>query len=37
VQVWYYAVTQAFFTLNLGYGTIMMYSSYNNFRHDVHR
>ncbi|XP_044731735.1 sodium-dependent nutrient amino acid transporter 1-like isoform X2 [Chrysoperla carnea] len=36
-QVWYAAVTQAFFSLNVGFGTIIMYSSYNNFAQNVKR
>ncbi|XP_012252388.2 sodium-dependent nutrient amino acid transporter 1-like isoform X1 [Athalia rosae] len=36
-QVWYAAVTQAFFSLGVCFGAVTMYSSYNNFRHDVHR
>lgn len=36
-QVWYAAVTQVFFSLNIFLGTIVMYSSYNKFDHNVYR
>ncbi|CAB3381847.1 Hypothetical predicted protein [Cloeon dipterum] len=36
-QVWYAAVTQCFFSLSVSFGCLQMYSSYNNFRHNVHR
>lgn len=36
-QVWYAAVTQCFFSLNVGFGTIIMYSSYNDFKHNIYR
>ncbi|XP_030768074.1 sodium-dependent nutrient amino acid transporter 1-like [Sitophilus oryzae] len=36
-KVWYAAVTQCFFSLNIGFGSVSMYASYNNFRHNVHR
>ncbi|KAJ9576851.1 hypothetical protein L9F63_006625, partial [Diploptera punctata] len=32
-RVWYSAVTQAFFSLNICFGTLIMYSSYNEFGH----
>ncbi|PSN34958.1 Sodium-dependent nutrient amino acid transporter 1 [Blattella germanica] len=35
--VWYNAVTQAFFSLNICFGTLVMYSSYNDFHHNVYR
>ncbi|KAJ4442665.1 hypothetical protein ANN_04254, partial [Periplaneta americana] len=35
--VWYSAVTQAFFSLNICFGTLIMYSSYNDFNHNVYR
>lgn len=35
--VWYAAVTQVFFSLNIFFGTIVMYSSYNKFDHNVSR
>nr|CAD7258882.1 unnamed protein product [Timema shepardi] len=36
-NVWYAAVTQAFFSLNVGFGSLIMYSSYNNFNENIHR
>nr|CAI5822968.1 unnamed protein product [Callosobruchus analis] len=36
-QVWYAAVTQCFFSLNVGFGTIVMLSSYNSFTHNISR
>lgn len=36
-DVWYAAVTQCFFSLNVGFGSIIMYSSYNNFGHNINR
>ena len=33
LQVWYAAVTQSFFSLSVGFGTLTTYSSYNKFRH----
>nr|CAD7194294.1 unnamed protein product [Timema douglasi] len=36
-RVWYAAVTQAFFSLNVGFGSLIMYSSYNNFNENIHR
>ncbi|CAH1984394.1 unnamed protein product [Acanthoscelides obtectus] len=36
-QVWYAAVTQCFFSLNVGFGTIIMLSSYNSFNHNINR
>ncbi|XP_046747581.1 sodium-dependent nutrient amino acid transporter 1-like isoform X1 [Diprion similis] len=36
-QVWYAAVTQAFFSLGVCFGAVTMYASYNGFRHDVNR
>lgn len=36
-EVWYNAVTQAFFSLNICFGTLIMYSSYNDFNHNVYR
>nr|CAD7455001.1 unnamed protein product [Timema tahoe] len=35
-NVWYAAVTQAFFSLNVGFGSLIMYSSYNNFNENIH-
>ena len=31
--MWYAAVTQSFFSLSVGFGTLTTYSSYNKFRH----
>ncbi|CAL4097561.1 unnamed protein product [Meganyctiphanes norvegica] len=36
-KVWYAAVGQSFFSLSVGFGSITMFSSYNNFRHNVYR
>ncbi|ODN00037.1 Sodium-dependent nutrient amino acid transporter 1 [Orchesella cincta] len=36
-NVWYAAVGQCFFSLSTGFGPIIMYASYNPFRHNVHR
>ncbi|XP_058468054.1 sodium-dependent nutrient amino acid transporter 1-like isoform X1 [Malaya genurostris] len=36
-KVWYSATTQLFFSLSVGMGTIVMFSSYNNFHHNIHR
>ncbi|KAJ8957365.1 hypothetical protein NQ318_004844, partial [Aromia moschata] len=36
-KVWYSAVTQCFFSLNIGFGSVTMYASYNTFRHNVYR
>lgn len=36
-KVWYSAVSQCFFSLNVGFGTITMYASYNSFDHNVYR
>lgn len=36
-QVWYAAVTQVFFSLTICYGAIVMYASYNRFRHNINR
>ncbi|KAG7209786.1 hypothetical protein KM043_011404 [Ampulex compressa] len=35
--VWYAAVTQSFFSLGVCFGAVTMYSSYNNFNHNVNR
>ncbi|XP_022130796.2 sodium-dependent nutrient amino acid transporter 1 [Pieris rapae] len=37
LKVWYAAVTQVFFSLSVCTGTIIMFSSYNNFRQNVYR
>lgn len=36
-SVWYAAVTQSFFSLGVCFGAVTMYSSYNNFEHNVSR
>uniref|UniRef100_A0A0P5K3J4 Transporter n=1 Tax=Daphnia magna TaxID=35525 RepID=A0A0P5K3J4_9CRUS len=36
-EVWYAAVTQCFFSLSVGFGPIITFSSYNPFRHPVYR
>ncbi|XP_071521737.1 LOW QUALITY PROTEIN: sodium-dependent nutrient amino acid transporter 1-like [Panulirus ornatus] len=35
--VWFAAVNQSFFSLSVGFGSIIMFSSYNSFRHNVYR
>ena len=35
--MWYAAVTQCFFSLNVGFGSIIMFSSYNDFEHNINR
>ncbi|KAG5669726.1 hypothetical protein PVAND_000021 [Polypedilum vanderplanki] len=35
--VWYAAVTQLFFSLNVFFANIIMYASYNKFSHKIHR
>ena len=35
--MWFAAVTQAFFSLNVGFGPLITYSSFNEFRHNVYR
>lgn len=35
--VWYRAVEQSFFSLAICYGSLVMYSSYNNFENNVKR
>ena len=37
IRVWYAAVTQSFFSLNIGLGSIINYSSYNPFNHNIYR
>lgn len=37
LQVWYAAVTQSFFSLSVGFGTLTTYSSYNKFRHNTNK
>ena len=36
-KVWFAAVSQCFFSLSTGFGPIIMYASYNPFRHNVYR
>ncbi|XP_067006228.2 sodium-dependent nutrient amino acid transporter 1 [Anabrus simplex] len=36
-NVWYAAVSQAFFSLGVCFGTLIVYSSYNDFHHNIHR
>jgi len=36
-EVWYAAVTQCFFSLSIGFGPIIMFSSFNPFRHNIYR
>lgn len=36
-RVWYAAVTQSFFSLSVGFGSIITFSSYNRFEHDIYR
>ncbi|XP_046989692.1 sodium-dependent nutrient amino acid transporter 1-like [Schistocerca americana] len=37
IEVWYAAITQSFFSLTVCFGPLIMYSSYNDFNHNVHR
>ncbi|KAF2369075.1 Sodium:neurotransmitter symporter [Trinorchestia longiramus] len=37
LDVWYAAVSQSFFSLSVGFGSITMFASYNGFRHNVYR
>ena len=36
-SVWFAAVTQVFFSLNVYFANVIMYSSYNKFRHNIYR
>ena len=36
-QTWYAAVGQCFFSLSVGFGPIVMFSSYNSFRQNIYR
>ncbi|XP_065093534.1 sodium-dependent nutrient amino acid transporter 1 isoform X1 [Ochlerotatus camptorhynchus] len=36
-KVWYSATTQLFFSLSVGMGCVIMFSSYNNFHHNIYR
>lgn len=37
IKVWYAAVTQSFFSLSVGFGSIIMFSSYNGFSQNIYR
>lgn len=37
LQVWYAAVGQSFFSLSVGFGSIIMFASYNKFDHNIYR
>eukprot|EP00088_Acartia_fossae_P026331 TRINITY_DN27144_c1_g1_i9.p1 TRINITY_DN27144_c1_g1~~TRINITY_DN27144_c1_g1_i9.p1 ORF type:complete len:677 (-),score=225.64 TRINITY_DN27144_c1_g1_i9:321-2351(-) len=37
MKVWYAAVTQSFFSLGIGFGCIITFSSYNRFNHNIYR
>ena len=37
LKVWYAAVTQSFFSLSTGFGALITYSSYNDFKHNSYR
>uniref|UniRef100_A0A131YLU6 Sodium-dependent nutrient amino acid transporter 1 n=1 Tax=Rhipicephalus appendiculatus TaxID=34631 RepID=A0A131YLU6_RHIAP len=37
IQVWFNACEQSFFSLGIGMGVLTMYSSYNDFKHNVSR
>ncbi|KAK4874050.1 hypothetical protein RN001_013410 [Aquatica leii] len=36
-KVWFSAITQCFFSLNIGSGVITTYASYNKFKHNIYR
>ncbi|ODM96691.1 Sodium-dependent nutrient amino acid transporter 1 [Orchesella cincta] len=36
-KVWYNAISQCFFSLSAGFGPVIMFSSYNNFRQNVYK
>lgn len=36
-EVWHAAITQCFFSLGVGFGGLITYSSYNDFRHNIYR
>jgi len=36
-EVWYAAVSQCFFSLNTGFGSVIMFASYNPLRHNIYR
>jgi len=37
MKVWYAAVTQSFFSLSTGFGALITYASYNDFKHNSYR
>lgn len=37
LKVWFDATTQCFFSLNIGMGSIIMYSSYNKFDRKIYK
>lgn len=37
LSVWNEALIQSFFSLNVGYGSVITLASYNNFRHNINR
>lgn len=37
LDVWYDALTQCFFSLTIGMGSIVMFSSYNEFDRDIYK
>ena len=37
IKVWYAAVTQSFFSLAIGFGSLTTFSSFNKFRHNVYK
>merc|ERR1711988_934833 len=37
LKVWYAAVTQSFFSLSIGFGSVITFSSYNKFNHNIYR
>jgi len=36
-KVWYAAITQSFFSLGIGFGGLITFSSYNKYRHNIYR
>jgi solute carrier family 6 amino acid transporter-like protein 5/7/9/14 len=36
-RVWYAAVTQSFFSMGVGFGSIITFSSYNKFNHNIYK
>jgi solute carrier family 6 amino acid transporter-like protein 5/7/9/14 len=37
IQVWFQAVQQCFFSLGMGFGPVIVFGSYNGFRHNISR